>query len=74
MGAFESEAEALAFMEPRAADAQGFEVFVQESLVAGRGRWFRVRLGRFATRPAAEAARARLGPELESVAIVVSYR
>jgi cell division septation protein DedD len=74
VGAFESEAEARAFIEARASDVGALPVYVVASEVPGRGRWFRVRLGAFSSRGAADAARERLGAELKALAMVVGYR
>ncbi len=74
VGAYPTKGEADYVLREVAPGLPGLPLFVLASDVPGKGRWYRVRAGRFASRAAAEAARARLGPSLKARAIVVSYK
>ncbi|MEZ4273411.1 MAG: SPOR domain-containing protein [Myxococcota bacterium] len=55
VSAFQSEAEAKAYAA--GLERKGFKPFVVSSAIADRGRWFRVRLGRFAAQADAQVAK-----------------
>ena len=50
--------------------ASGYSAFVEES-AGGKGRWYRVRVGKFATMKEAQEAASRYARELETDAVVV---
>ncbi len=74
LGAFEREAEALAFVDAHAAAIGDLPVFVVPTVIEGRGTWYRVRLADVKTRAAADTIRLRLAPVLAERAIVVSHK
>lgn len=74
LGAFEREADALAFIDTHAAALADVPVFVVPTVIEDRGTWYRVRLADVKTRAAAEAVRQRLTPALAERAIVVSHK
>ncbi len=51
VGAYQTRAEAQAYVS--SLDRKGFHAFIVEAALTGKGTWYRVRLGRFATEAAA---------------------
>lgn len=74
VGAFASEKEALAFVAENARDIDRLPVYVIPTEIAGRGTWYRVRLGKARSKAAADALRERLAPALAERAIVVAHK
>ncbi len=73
LGAFDSEAEAMRFLNTHAAALAERTVYVVPTEIAGRGTWFRVRVGAEKSRREAEQLKGKLG-ELGAEALVVSHR
>lgn len=73
LGAFDSEAEALRFLGAHAEALAERTVYVVPTEIAGRGTWYRVRVGAEKSRREAEQLRGKLG-ELGAEALVVSHR
>jgi DedD protein len=74
LGAFETEAQALAFVADHQQALAPVVVHVLASEIPKKGTWYRVRVGLYQEKASAQRALSRLGPELEKSAIVVSYR
>jgi cell division septation protein DedD len=72
VGAFESKREARAFLEKHAADLTGMPMYVLPAK-GSRGVRYRVRVGAFDDRDAAEKARTALPPDLAKGTMVVKY-
>ena len=74
LGAFETEAQAVAFVTAHQEALAPVAIHVLASEIPKKGTWYRVRVGLYKEKAAAQRALLRLGPELEKSAIVVSYR
>jgi cell division septation protein DedD len=72
VGAFESKREARAFLEKHATDLAGMPMYVLPAK-GSRGVRYRVRVGAFEDREAAEKARIALPPDLAKGSMVVKY-
>lgn len=62
------------FIEANAEPLAGLPVHVISTKLRGRGTWYRVRVGRFPSKKAAESARLALPPDLTKSSMVVRYR
>lgn len=74
LGAYPDLAGARAFVAAHAARLRRVKVHVIPTEIEGRGVWYRVRIGAFASKGEAEAARKRLPAPLGAGSIVVGYR
>lgn len=74
LGAFETEAQAVDFVTAHQEVLAPIAIHVLASEIPKKGTWYRVRVGLYKEKAAAQRALLRLGPDLEKSAIVVSYR
>ncbi len=74
LGSYPNSSEAEAFIAAHGARLQGWTVYLLDSPIAGKGVWYRVRLGHYENKSDAEAAQKRLDPALLGSALVVAYK
>lgn len=73
LGAYEDEQEARAFIQARAEELQGQEVYLLTKKIKD-ALWYRVRLGRYRSQRRANTAKRKLPEEVRTSAIVVRNR
>lgn len=74
LGAFETEAQAEAFVAENREVLAPLAIHILASEIPKKGTWYRVRVGLYAEKATAQRALKKLGSALEQSAIVVSYR
>jgi cell division septation protein DedD len=74
LGAYQSEPEAMAFIETNGEHLSGRPVYLISTTIPERGTWHRVRVGAFKHRQDAETLKKSLPAELVEGSIVVAYK